>query len=197
MPHVITLTGPSGCGKTTAIDFFLANQKEEFRPVVIRKYSTRISRPDDGAEIVAGLSALPDKCDLVYEQYGARYGLMLSDVFGALKRGESPIVILNDVRAVEDIRGRLRRLVRSIFLFRSDPDKTEMMALARVRGGGDDASKRFEKARAIYRIYIENIWLFDHVVLNKYTERELEVQIQRIIGGLGCGENWPLRDKEP
>ncbi len=48
----------------------------------------------------------------------------------------------------------------------------------------ETAQKRFDKAKAIYRIYIENIHLFDHVILNvadfKYTHKQIEHIVNNI-----------------
>jgi guanylate kinase len=106
-------------------------------------------------------------CDLAYEQYGNRYGLRLEDIYSRLKEGKTPIVILNDVRTVEDIKIALGRQCFSIFVFREVPDigRFEMEGMQRnetVR----EIKARFEKADAIYRIYIENIHIFDKLVLN-------------------------------
>lgn len=195
MPHAITLTGPSGCGKSTAIKYFMRLASDRFRPHVIAKYSTRKKRTDDGVEIKAGLKRLPQECDLVYEQYGDRYGLVLRDIFDAFERNEDPIVILNDVRTVEDMRNAVGGLVRSIFIFRGDPDKKSFEALASERGSTDseDITRRFQKSQAIYRIYIENIHIFDHVILNRFGRRELGMQVKRIVAGMKMEGYWPLK----
>jgi hypothetical protein len=50
---------------------------------------------------------------------------------------------------------------------------------------GEDAGKiRFEKARTIYRIYIENIHLFDHVIINSGGLAELKSQVEQIVKSL-------------
>ncbi len=134
----------------------------------------------------------------MYEQYGVRYGLVLQEIYEVLSEGESPIVILNDVRAVEDIRSLLGGLVKSVFIYRSDPDIEQMNQLAEERGEIDtiDVIRRHQKAQAIYRIYIENIHLFNHVIINRYSRRELSTQVGKIIQGFRHNQNWPLRQKK-
>jgi len=196
MLKVITLTGPSGSGKSTAIRYFLNNAKKKFFPKVIAKYSTRLKRNEDGFEIKAGYHTLPENCDLVYEQYGVRYGLVLQEIYDSLSKGESPIVILNDVRAVEDIRSLLNGLVKSIFIYRSDPNIKQTKSLAKKRGIDIvEADRRHQKAMAIYRIYIENIHLFDHVIINRYTRRELSTQVKKIVSSIKFDKHWPLQRK--
>jgi guanylate kinase len=183
MPYVITITGPSRAGKSTAVCHFnrLANENENFRPRLVRKYTTRPPREHDTDCIAEGI---PSEFDLVYEQYGERYGLKLQTLIGHLANGESPIVILNDVRAVEDIRSTFREHVRSIFIFRHDP-LSEKYRQELIRERGEAGEVRFAKARTIYRIYIENIHLFDHVIINSGTKDELKIQIRQIIRSLG------------
>ena len=92
------------------------------------------------------------------------------------------------------MRNALGRLVRSLFLFRERPDIRKHQRLARKRGGTDAKAvrKRFEKAQSIYRIYIENIHLFDHVVLNHGAKADLSSQAGKIVAGLTDNRNWPL-----
>lgn len=193
MPHVITLTGPSGCGKTTALKCFVQLSNEKFKAHVVPKYTTRPPRNDDGAEIVC-VEDIPAVCDLVYEQYGVRYGIESLSLFNALSTGISPVVILNDIRTVEDIRHTLGKIARSVFIFREGPKLTKHQEMAEVRGvlSQTDFENRFRKAQAIYRIYIENIHLFDHVIINSGSVADLGFQAEQIVRGLHQEMNWPL-----
>jgi len=195
MSDLITLTGPSGCGKSTIIRNFMELAGNAFRPEVIQRFTTRPTRADDGTEMIS-VSQIPTTCDVVYEQYGVRYGLCLRSVFDALSRGKSPIVIINDVRSVADVRVKFGGLARSVFVFREGPTLKQYQQLAAARGvkGDSDAQKRFRKAEAIYRIYIENIELFDHVILNCGTLGDLRRQVSSLVGGLERDLNWPLKE---
>ena len=184
MPHVITITGPSRAGKSTTVAYLQKCANEDFRPRLVRKYTTRLPRRDEKDDEVR-CGGIPPECDLVYEQYGRRYGLESRTLFEAIADGQSPIVILNDVRAVEDVRNFFRERVRSIFIFRHDPaSEAYHQELTRWRDELD-ADVRFEKAQTIYRIFIENIHLFDHVIINSGTFEELEMQVRQIVRGLG------------
>lgn len=197
MPNVITLTGPSGCGKSTAVRYFLSYRMSGWSPRVIPKYTTREPRVDDGREIIC-VDEIPEFCDVVYEQYGVRYGLALQHLFDAVSAGHTAIVIVNDVRAVEDIRLSLGRLVRSLFVFRDSPNFERLDALGKSRGVRDEETmrRRFRKAQAIYRIYIENIYLFDHVLINWSTRQYLRAQVGQVLRGLGRDNIfWPLRER--
>ena len=55
---------------------------------------------------------------------------------------------------------------------------------------------RFKKAQTIYRIYIENIQLFDHVIINSGTFEELEMQVRQIVKSLEQDVDRLPREKE-
>ena len=136
------------------------------RPVIC-DYNNDDSK-DSEALIVAKMRAFQNKqCDLAYEQFGDRYGLRLADLYEHLKSGETPIVILNDVRTVEDIKTKLGGQCFSVFIFREKPNLEHFNSEGEKRGESPEATKiRYRKATAIYRIYIENIHIFDKLLLN-------------------------------
>lgn len=195
MPHLITITGASGSGKSTVVNYLLTSANNSFKPKLIPKYTTRTPRKDDRGEVIC-VSEIPDECDLVYEQHEARYGIRLKDIYDVISRGASPIVILNDVRTVEDVRSALNGLVRSIFIFRTSPtfERYQQLAKSRRVQNEVDIERRFRKAQAIYRIYIENIYLFDQVIINNGSRKDLRVQVRQITKGLKQMVNWPLRE---
>ena len=197
MPHLITLTGPSGSGKSTVVKYLVTNADIGFNPELVPKYATREPRKDDGNEIIC-VKVIPDECDLIYEQYEVRYGIELKGIFDRMAKGSSPIIILNDVRTVEDVRAALKGLVRSVFVFREGPTFERYRQLANSRGvqNEEDTERRFRKAQAIYRIYIENIHLFDHVIVNGGSREDLKMQVRRITNGLKQNMNWPLHESK-
>ncbi|HLP47168.1 MAG TPA: hypothetical protein VK469_14550 [Candidatus Kapabacteria bacterium] len=196
MARLITLTGPSGSGKSKVIEELLALKSESFSPELIPKYSTRAPRKDDGDEIIC-VPTIPHECDLVYEQYGGRYGIELQKIYDLLSRKVSPIVILNDVRTIADIKNAFGGLAHSLFIFREGPKLHYFKKLTEERGVNDesDTLKRFEKAQSIYRIYIENIHLFDHVILNSGTLADLQFQVAQLVKGIVLESKWHLNKR--
>lgn len=202
MAYVITLTGPSRCGKSEVIKMINSISKEEkykdiFKPVLIRKYTTRSLRENELLAIsahkedeldvrpVLGINNMIDGvegkdleekkliafnkigCDLVYEQYGNRYGVKMEEIYECLKHELSPIIILNDVRTVEDIKSSLGEQCKSLFIFREIPNLEHFKNQGNERKETHETVQaRFDKAVAIYRIYIENIHIFDKLILN-------------------------------
>ena len=195
MPYLITLTGPSGSGKSTVVKYFLRKRNKYFHAKLIPKYTTRNPRKDDSGEVIC-VKEIPAECDIIYEQYKVRYGICLDEIFILLAKGISPIIILNDVRTVEDVQDALKGLVKSFFVFRQSPTLENHRLLAKSRGVNNESEieQRFRKAQAIYRIYIENIYLFDHVIINAGSRTDLRMQVLPIIKSLKQENNWPLKE---
>lgn len=192
MAHIITLTGPAHCGKSTISHMFMKYKGNGFYPITIPKYTTRMKRKND--DDVICVEKIPSQCDLVYEQYGVRYGVELKGLYKKLEEGYTPIIVINDIRAVEDLKAVLGSLVYSIFLYRKPAVYEEFLDEERERATENstkdyiekNARTRYEKAQAIYRIYIENIQLFDKVILNTSKEEDTLLQVKCIVENLQC-----------
>lgn len=193
-PVAITLTGPSMVGKSTVIKYLLDLASEGFRPQLVPKYTTRLPRVDDIDEVECK-AEIPPECDLVYEQYGARYGFRLSTLVDLIDERLNPIVIVNDFRAVDDVRTFLGEMVRSVFVWRESPLSEEYRELLMESRGVEAGTARFTEAQAIYHGYGENISLFDHVILNCGTFEDLKGEVEQIVKGIRQNPNRPVHRK--
>lgn len=208
---IITLTGASASGKTYVTDRIMDFGKElqakgiDFKPERFPKYVTRLYRESEVIEKNQGkkidvehVKATPTECDFVYRTYGEEYGLKSADLREKLDSNISPIVVINDVRVVEEMKKKFSGRVLSLFLFREIINEAKTHTkVAEVRGGVSkkDAKKRFEKAIALYRIYIENIFVFDRVILNIPEKRTglrhtdiAKIQVDKVIRGVIDGK---------
>jgi len=181
---IITLTGSSGCGKSHFTDKIIEFGKElrakegiQFNPKPHWKYVTRsyreteiIDKEINKKEIdVKSVKAIPEDCEFIYRTYGDEYGFYKKDLQKYLDQGESPVIVINDVRVVEELKKEFPDQVLSLFLFREIiPDVETHKKAGQSRGGVSESKSisRFEKAVALYRVFIENIFLFDRVILN-------------------------------
>lgn len=221
-PFIITLTGSSGCGKTyitdRIIDFGkeLESQNILFAPVRHWKYVTRPYRETEIIEQfinnknkdkwvidVKSAETIPEECEFVYRTYGDEYGLKKKELQNLLTEGKSPIIVINDVRVIEEMKKEFPNQVLSLFLFREIiPDEETHKKAGKTRGGvsEDKIKLRFEKAVALYRIFIENIFLFDRTILNIPKEKTgidvdiAKIQVEKIIKGV-IDEKIPLNKK--
>lgn len=213
VPFLITLTGPSQSGKTLVLSKLkniasvLREEGYSFEPQLVKKKTTRDYRIEElkaiDAEIeidVEHVEKIPVTCDLVYQTYGLRYALDTNEIRKLLSEGKTPYAVINDIRAVEELKEEFPEQVLSIFLFRKVPDLSDFKREAGLRGNVSEAEvmARFDKAEAIYRMYIENIALFDKVLLNaiEYNQEDLhdihkniiDTQLINIIKGVFDGK---------
>ena len=203
---IITLTGPSGCGKSFVMKRImnlgplLAQEGLHFSPHSFPKYVTRPMRHEEIKDQIAGtpidiisVDTIPKDCELKYQTYGKQYAIRLNDLKQLLKEGKSPVVVINDVRVVEELKRVFPNQVLALFLFREIPKRESFEKEAKKRGGGaaDETNDRFNKATAIYRTYIENIGVFNRVILNvgnDKTEDYAQIQIENLIRSILCGD---------
>lgn len=179
MRRIITLTGPSMAGKSTAIDYFLSTKIKGYEPICIPKYNTRKKRNDDREFEVISCDKLPPICDLVYQQYDVRYGLNSFEIIKKLTQNNTCIIVLNDVRTISEIKRIFGELCVSIFVYRKSPSVEQFKLRSEINDS--EINLRLKKAESIYRIYIENIELFDHVLINSFGKSELKKQIKSIV----------------
>ena len=191
---IITLTGPSQSGKSLVmrkilcLESTLQREDIDFFPKIVPKYTTRLYRSEESSLMKQGKAVdvisvpkLPDNCDLIYQTYGVLYGIATEDLKAILDQKRIPIIVINDIRAVEELKKEFPGRVLSLFLFRKIPELEDFKEEAKNRGNvtENEIRSRYEKAIAIYRVFIENIALFDRIILNakEYEEEELDSTI--------------------
>ncbi|MDR2717140.1 MAG: hypothetical protein LBB89_03620 [Treponema sp.] len=209
-PFIITLTGSPGCGKTHFTNKIIEIGEKlkydgiQFKPKRHWKYVTRPYREteineqfinnkdsDNWVIDVKSTRNIPEDCEFIYRTYGDEYGFKKKDLQKYLNKGESPIIVINDVRVVEELKSKFPNQVLSLFLFREIiPDFKTQQKIGETRGSVSEIKiiSRFERAVALYRIFIENITLFDRVILNvpyqETFEDIAEIQAKGVISGV-------------
>lgn len=166
----------------------LGNNKDLDVLPVIGKFNEHDNTTPEDLKILKFNAFKKLGCDLVYEQYGHRYGIKLSDLYNYIRLGKSPVVILNDVRAIEDIKNLLGKQCISLFIFRDVPNLERFEMEGEKRNDTKETIlTRYEKATAIYRIYIENIALFDKMILNVQSgDESLKHILMQLIDSICC-----------
>ena len=203
---IITLTGPSACGKGLITEAIIEYSKVvqqngiDFYPFMFTKDVTRSYRFKEELSILNGeridvnsVFTIPENDDLVYRTYGDEYALSTRTLTEALAANKSPIIVINDIRVVEELKKLYPRQVLSLFIFRHIIPDVEQHKKASADRGGVSAQKtlsRYEKAVALYRVFIENIHIFDRVILN-VRENDIELaklQARGVIDGVFNGK---------
>ena len=178
MKYIIALMGPSQSGKSFVIKKILNNFSEGFKPVLVAKQTLRALRIDEQEALARGeqIDVEPVEkitADLVYQTYGKRTGVSIDKLVSIANEGCVPVVVINDIMAMAKLKKECLKhdkdiCVISVFLFRRIPVRNEYFEESKRRGNVNDAEteQRFDKAKTVYRIFIENMHMFDFVMLN-------------------------------
>lgn len=115
-PRVFGVVGSPGSGK----DFLIRAVKDlgSRRAEVVPKHTDRKHRRDEGMEMLFpgddgyNLSA----CDIVYENFGNRYGIESARIWEGLGRGTFQVVVVSNYEAINNLRGAFGRLLVLIYV---------------------------------------------------------------------------------
>ena len=129
----------------------------------------------------------------VYSLNNNIYGFKAIDIIECLKRGKNVFAIISDFRIIEEFKKHFGSLVSIIYVFRN-MDEQELNIILEERNKkttiSDDTETKIRKNRLylIQRQYIENISLFDHVILNRRDKQgEMCEQLTNIVDAYSKG----------
>lgn len=212
MKYIIAIMGPSQSGKSKIIEKIINSKCEGFTPVLIRKETNRKYRKEEQILIDEGNEGKVDvkkvdefSADLIYQTYGKRTGIKISELIEIANDGFTPVVIINDIIALKKLKKECEKIqdfcVISIFLFRKIPVRNDFFSVSKERGNvpEKETEQRYEKAKTVYRIYIENIYSFDYILLNvknyeNFTDNKDTIIDKQI---LSIRDNIILQEKRP
>ncbi len=136
---------------------------------ILPKYTTREARTNDDEGIIT-VKELPEECEYRYIQYDKEYGLSPRMLAEYKKSGKIPVTIINNLGVLKQLRSKFGNSMKSYFVHRRKPSRGEFTEIyLRERGGVPDPSvieKRYQTALEIYRMYPNEIMLFDNIIFN-------------------------------
>lgn len=160
-------------------------------PMLFEEYKDLIKAIDDNPHDKYALQRLYQEsnvldpgCDVVYEHYTRRYGFRISNIVSEVASNKHVVIIVNEIRAIRELRNLFGPLVVPIFVYRSA--RIDTAALMESRGSTDEreVDRRKRKAAVILRRYMENIELYSHVILNTTDDAsDLCAQMKGIVRG--------------
>jgi guanylate kinase len=198
--RIYILSGGSGSGKTEVLNAML--KKNPDTAVTPPKYSDREKRNLDDDIITIPINDFnKGKYTFVYAMNNNIYGFKASDIIKCLKKGKNVFIIISDLRIIEEIKKHFGSLVSVIYIFRNmtedeltkiletrDKEKLDSSSIT------EDTANKIRKNRLylIQRQYVENIALFNHVILNRKDKKEeMYEQLRNIVQSYSDGKTIP------
>lgn len=184
-PRLIAVAGTPGSGKDELIravhDLGVGHAE------IVPKHTSRERRAGDGDEMVClgdpGWDL--DGCDVIYENFGERYGVRVGTVWAGLARGVFQVLVVSNVEALNALRDRFGDLMTCLYVH-SEMREEDF----RAREGEEDeyVSKRVADYWSAFDVYIRNLDLFDHVLIHAGPPEDLFDQIFRLFRAYEQGD---------
>jgi len=181
--RIYILSGGSGSGKTELLNSMLLANAE--KSVSSPKYSDRKKRNKNDDIITVNVEEFDkEEFTFVYSMNNNIYGLKAKEIVDCLKNGQNVFIIISDLRVIEEFKKHFGTLVSVIYIFRNmnedelnvilENRKKEKTNIPDTNNIEEDTESKIRKNRLylIQRQYVENIALFDHVILNRTDKKE-------------------------
>lgn len=190
------ISGSPCSGKTELLG--LIQSQATFNAHIAPKYSTRDERGGEFDDI-EHVETITDKdYTFVYPRYDELYGIKAEEIAGLLRAGCNVFIILSDLRIMEEVKQFFGSLSVSLYIYRNlTDDQLEGCLEERERGRDvkQENAAPFEKQRQtrlnylylMQRQYVDNIALFDHVILNTTDPQDMLHQVTNLVEGYEKG----------
>jgi len=181
-PRLLIVVGAPGSGKDLLIRAVadLGSQHAQIVP----KHTSRQKRADDGDEMICpddrGYDL--DSCDVVYENYGDRYGIESGRIWNGLRHGIFQVAVISNVGAMNKLRELFGPLVILVYVH-SQASPEQYRDSERKTQNQDETeyiSRRSQQYRNAFDLYLTNFLAFDHVLINSAEPEDLFDQIFRL-----------------
>lgn len=190
------ISGASGSGKTTLLD--LIQNKATFRAVVAPKYSTRPERKVKFDDIIHVEQINDAEYTFVYTMNNYIYGIRPEEIMDLLGQGYNVFIILSDLRIVEDVKHFFGSLALRLYIYRNlSAGQLKKVLEERERERGIEQGNtnlfprqvrtRLNRLYLMQRQYVDNITLFDHVILNTRKPQDMLEQVTNLVNGYEKG----------
>jgi len=180
-PVLFVVVGASGAGKGVLLRS--VRDMGERHVVVIPKVTTRSPKTTDGPEMISVSSIDLKRYDIQYGNYKAQYGISSREVYLGLRSGRHCLVICSNMKiAIPQLKEIFGPLMKLVYLYAPiTPEVTEENQRLIGATRSDETKVRKDKVSVIFRYYIDNIGIFDHVLLNVGDPEDLSDQMFRLV----------------
>jgi guanylate kinase len=176
--RIIIVAAGSFSGKDDLVNAMI--HIEPNKVTAYQKGTTRPKKPDDNNELKHfATKELPATYDLTYEANGYQYGISTKDLWNELSREKIVLIVLSDLELIKSLRQKFNQICSVIYLH-SNIDKEELEK-ARTEMNKVEFAKREKSIAELHEIYVNNMNVFDHVLLNTSESEDLYEQAFNIL----------------
>lgn len=174
--RILIIAGASFSGKDELVNALI--QIEPSKVSAYRKGTSRKKKSTDNNELLH-LKKLSNRYDIQYEKNGHSYGIDTDEVWKILAKEKIVILVLSDLKSIVKLKEKFKNIVSSIYLH-SNIDQDQLNE-AKKTLPKDEFSKRSESSSSLKKTYINNLSVFDHVLLNTSEPEDLYDQAFNIL----------------
>jgi ribose 1,5-bisphosphokinase PhnN len=183
-PVLMVVVAASGAGKGVLLRSL--RDMGDRHIVVVPKVTTRKAKTSDGGEMI---SLWPDKTiadpryDIKYLNYEAQYGIATGDIFDALRSGRSGMLICSNFEtAIPELKAVFGLSMKLLYLYAPiKPADTKEHQRHIAAEKASEIAIRMEGIEIVHKYYVDNIAIFDHVLINVGLPEDLSDQLFRIL----------------
>lgn len=174
--RILIIAGGSFAGKDELVRALI--QIEPSKVIAYQKGTTRPKTSIDNNEL-CHLKKLNDNYDITYLKNGYKYGLSSNKIWSVLSEKKIVLIVLSELEAIKKVKAEFDNICSVIYLHSNiDFDELEHAKKTLNKVEFKNREKSIDELR---RSYIENINLFDHVLLNTSESEDLYDQAFNIL----------------
>jgi len=179
-PRIIAVVGTPGSGKDLLIR--AVNDLGIRHAQIVPKHTSRLRRYDDGNEMICNGDSCYniDGCDIIYENFGDRYGIESLRIWEGLKNGVFQVAVVSNIQAINKLKELFGELLVLVYVHSEMSADDYLNAEAVLGSNTDYVKKRAASYRAAFDIYLENYLAFNHVLIYSGIQEDLFDQIFRL-----------------
>jgi hypothetical protein len=187
-PRVFVIVGGPGSGKDDLIQ--AVRDLGTRHAAIVPKHTSRRRRHGDEDEMICSDDAnfALDACDVRYDNYGDAYGISSQAIWDGLSAGISQALVVSSITGINALRERFGELLVLVYVH-SELTQDQYVAIQLPEGDAHDlySARRAAAYRDAFRLYVENILAFDHVLLASTMKEDLYDQLFRLFRAYETG----------
>lgn len=180
---------------------------------IVRKYADRQWHPGDEEELIFQDIESPDgsgvrvpndeyrldECDVVYENYGNRYGIDFKMIWDGLRKGVSQVLVVSNRDAINRILDEFDSF--TVLLYVYSPITSEQYRKSEIikqeKKHAEDSNyqidyayvdERVDNFDMSWKLYEDNLLAFDHVLIYADKQEDLFDQLFRLFRAYETGQ---------